>query len=1097
MTTKKVQYWTLAALVLLAAPVACLAQTGEGYDPMLQITHQFAHPIVLIVQDVSGSMAWDKYGETPSTATGTAPAVSWSPAVGSGSCSTTTPKKCTVWSYTLTVSQQLPTRINTLKNALGNSVSIYTEWIPPAAGPAATAWAGLGTISIGTPTINHTVSPETWTVVYKLTFTSQKVAPPVPFAASGVPTFGSGGTLQGPADLVGDNAATVNWGLLTYSGNCNTSTLQVTPSTDDNNQAANVAAIETKMSNGTGGLTVTGSTPTRSALTAAGTALRNVYAADTKKNCGRIYASILVTDGLSNNCNPSNANWISPCGSCPSTSCCDVGSSGYNCPNSYTLFPAGISETNWNTIVSGANVRIRTWVIGVSDAVSPCELNFTAYMGRTDSSATDAGMDWSHNTYLPQSTGQTTRYTINATHPAYAYFATTSQALINAFSAIVAAVAAGDYTTGAPTSSSAGGSSSGTSVFLSSAEFPEWKGHLYALDVSKNPVTQPTEYYMWDAGEALTAQSSADRRIYTWNASGTLIPVNATNLLNLQAAATAFTPTFTATNLTSNVVDFIRGNNGSGTARSWKLGPVVNVTPAIVDKVEVYQQGTSQDHSGFETAHSTREPILWAGSDDGMLHAFATRNVTIGTLTYAEGAELFALLPPDLLPKQVDLYTNYDPAKSPVGQPAMPSNHIYGVANSPRFGDVWCPSPTPGAYKTVLFLTEGPGGDMLAALDVTDPVGLLQANTANLPVSLLWQKRGTSLTGLKNTWGLPAFGFSSSTVFQGVMGSGYDPVSATTTPYAYTFNPADGTFTTTGHTLTAAATSYVRNQAFADSVIFSRSAETFKSDNLVTQAIQADLHGRLWFMNSPSWTPFIGLNATTIASQPQPIYYPPTAVGITRYNVKYDVYAFATGSFYEKDPDLSGSTVGTTGFMPSIFIGIRTPQDGAAVPTSSTLRIRIKDILVKNADGTTRALGPRTQVLSSPLLVLPASGLNLNYLNAVFMLYDPDATSSCAGESFILQVKFNVTASGSILSSAAPPTNPNGSGTGTSGDPTIGTSATSVGSGASSGFTIVNNSVFVGMSGVGADAKAYAAGTDIEVNPGSRAATPNWWRELQ
>jgi len=1095
MKTKKVRYWILAVLVLAAAPVACLAQAGQGYDPMLQITHQFAHPIVLIVQDVSGSMAWDKYGETPSTATGTAPSVSWSPGVGSNSCSGTgSTKKCKVWAYTLTVSQQLPTRINVLKNALGNSVSIYSEWIPPAAGPAATDWASLGgTISIGAPTVNHTVSPETWTVVYTITFSAIHLAPGVPFAASGVPAFGSGGTVMTPADLVGDNAATVNWGLLTYSGNCNTSTLQVTPSTDDNNQAATVAAIETKLSNGTGGLTVTGSTPTRSALTAAQTALKNVYTADTKKNCGRVYATILVTDGLSNNCNPSNANWISPCGACPSTACCDVGSSGYNCPASYTLFPAGVSDTNWSTVISGKTINIRTWVIGVSDAVSPCELNYTAYRGRTDAAMADAGMDTTADPNLPGGTPGT----YNTTHGNYAYFATSSQALINAFSAIVAAVAAGDYTTGAPVSAGAGGTSTGANVFLSSAEFPEWRGHLYALDVSKDPVTQPTEYYVWDAGQSLANQTAASRRIFTWNASGALVAVNATNLVALQAAATAYTPTFPGTNLTSNVVDFIRGNNGSGTARPWKLGPIVNVTPAVVAKAEPYQQGTTQAHGTFEGQYEHREPILWAGSDDGMLHAFATRSVTIDSTTYPAGSELLAILPPDLLPKQVDLYTNYDPVKTPMGQPAMPSQHIYGVANSPRFGDVWFPSPTPGTYKTVLFLAEGPGGNMLAALDVTDPVGLLQANPSANPVALLWQKRTSTLTGLYNTWSLPAFGFSSSTISTGVMGSGYDSVNATTTPYAYTFNAQDGTFATTGHTLTAAASSYVRNQAFADSVIFSRTAETFRADNLVTQAVQADLHGRLWFLNAPSWTPTIGINATTIAGQPQPIYYPPSCVGITRYNTKYDVYAFASGTFYEKDPDLSGSAVGTTGFIPSIYIGIRTPQDGSAVPASSTLRIRIKDVLVQNADGTTRALGPRTQVLSSPLMVLPASGLNLNYINAVFALYDPDASSSCAGESFILQVKFNISTSGGILSSTNPPTNPNGTATGAAGDPTLGSSATSVGSGATSGFTIVNNSVYVGMSGVGANAAAYAKGTDIQVNPGSRAATPNWWRELQ
>ena len=52
-----------------------------------------------------------------------------------------------------------------------------------------------------------------------------------------------------------------------------------------------------------------------------------------------------------------------------------------------------------------------------------------------------------------------------------------------------------------------------------------------------------------------------------------------------------------------------------------------------------------------------------------------------------------------------------------MGQAGLPADHVYGVANSPRFGDVFDGTE----YRTVLYITEGPGGTGLHALDVTHP----------------------------------------------------------------------------------------------------------------------------------------------------------------------------------------------------------------------------------------------------------------------------------------------------------------------------------------------------------------------------------------
>ncbi len=176
--------------------------------------------------------------------------------------------------------------------------------------------------------------------------------------------------------------------------------------------------------------------------------------------------------------------------------------------------------------------------------------------------------------------------------------------------------------------------------------------------------------------------------------------------------AIAGDPAFTA-----NVVDWIRGYDGTLTntprfyqdpsdpcnTKGWLLGPIINSTPAVVGGPYQYKQfGNVADHRPFEATYASRRPLAWVGSDDGMLHAF----------DFNDGTEVLALIPPNLLETQIALYKNYVAGKPTddniTGQVKTIDQHIWGVANSFRFADVWFGT----GYKTVGFLTEGPGGDL-------------------------------------------------------------------------------------------------------------------------------------------------------------------------------------------------------------------------------------------------------------------------------------------------------------------------------------------------------------------------------------------------
>src|SRR5207244_10201764 len=128
--------------------------------------------------------------------------------------------------------------------------------------------------------------------------------------------------------------------------------------------------------------------------------------------------------------------------------------------------------------------------------------------------------------------------------------------------------------------------------------------------------------------------SPANRKIYTWDSSNTLVEVTSGNLSTLQAIAQTYGMSATAatTYITASFVDFIRGGNGSatGAARCWILGPVVNSTPAVIADPPTFLNfgGTPERHSNFETSYTRgstvsggittytgRSPLVWVGAD--------------------------------------------------------------------------------------------------------------------------------------------------------------------------------------------------------------------------------------------------------------------------------------------------------------------------------------------------------------------------------------------------------------------------------------------------------------------------------------------------
>jgi hypothetical protein len=1045
-----------------------------------------------------------------------------------------------------------------------------------------------------------------------------------PFYDENSNTLGSGGVDYPPIDLVGTNANNVNWGMLIFSSGIDDPNGEWfgTPSiqtkiikTIDTSDTGDVAAIENALqlfNNDpvNGGVACWGSTPTRKGLDLAIHVLKAAAAGtttdtpltddmgqswtdippDPRLNCGRKYFNILVTDGISNFGNPGGCggppsngwgNWPEPCLACNSGNCAgynggpgcpDGGPSGSTCPDDYTLFPAGKAEEAWNATFldpsnNTRNLFTRTWVIGISQEVGPCELNATAYYGRTDANAPegDGGYQTALDPRLPGSAPGTFDYVSPYCNPSgvkspYAFFATDPTALQNALNFILRASLFGDFVTSGPSVANAFGGT-GSLGLLASSAYPGFQGHLYAYDIT-HPVAcnagdtcpsggacgsdglcpAPDTYLLsWEAGEVVSqgpdrnAATTADnnnglaRRIYTWDGNQ-LVVGTSTKVDSLVEITSANQGTLNnicgACGLTGNVIDFIRGNDGNGNPRPWVFGGVWNSNPAVIGAPEVWTQ--FNNHIDFETAYKNRRGLVWVGSSDGMVHAFDIR----------DGTEILALIPPDMLSRQIKLYNTYlkDPVHNPLGQDSDPTKHIWGMASAVRFADIWdntIPSykypgdPTKkGGYRTVMFLTEGGGGHGLHAIDVThawwrsaaqhDPfygftelqVGFTAATGPQ--VMPLWSRteQGTNRTettsNLAQTWSIPAVGAMNNATAMGngnafllVMGSGFrawaDPLDVTSDkyktqpkPYLMRFNALKGNRLDSvqlSGIYASALPFWVRDQAVADGVIWGTSSPYYRPDNDNNQGVVADYHGQVWLYKrqgaSTNWNNPVTLPDASNLIVGNPIYYSPAVAPYPAISpAAYLLYAFGSGSFYESSPLVTGASVGTSGhFIPALYIAAQNVQSSAWV----VKRVNIQSLtyavgsVVKNLSGS-------AQLTTSPLLLTPAPGLAGNAI-ALFSVYDPnvvDPSTGVCGGSYVIEAQFNP----ANLSQANPFT----------------WDVAPSGAGASAGFALGGSNVpLAAMSTTVSNSHAYlnrVTGISIQTFQGS-ASPIVWWMELQ
>lgn len=180
-----------------------------------------------------------------------------------------------------------------------------------------------------------------------------------------------------------------------------------------------------------------------------------------------------------------------------------------------------------------------------------------------------------------------------------------------------------------------------------------------------------------------------------------------TGLSQFCTGATCLTPALQALAEGEPLVNFIRGDRSNEDSTT----PVattyfrkrVNVLGDIISAEPIYVGPPSRDYSDtgystFRTSNASRKDLVYAASNDGMLHAFDVDT----------GDEDWAYIPGFVLPR---LYTLADKDYE--------NKHQYFVEGTPTTGDVY--DATANTWKTILVGGLNAGGVGYYALDITDP----------------------------------------------------------------------------------------------------------------------------------------------------------------------------------------------------------------------------------------------------------------------------------------------------------------------------------------------------------------------------------------
>ncbi len=317
-----------------------------------------------------------------------------------------------------------------------------------------------------------------------------------------------------------------------------------------------------------------------------------------------------------------------------------------------------------------------------------------------------------------------------------------------------------------------------SAVYLALFDSSHWSGDLlaYALNSTTGAVSSTAS---WSAATLLDARniSSNPRTILTHDGTEG-VAFQWANLTDaqkndLRTNSTGGTDSDTIAQARLNYVRGSRADEGAGNnfrVRSSRLGDMVHSSPVFVGKPELgwpdhapFPSANGERYTDFRDAQASRTGVIYAGANDGMLHAFLAEDSSLGAGD--GGTELLAYIPSSLFSTAANeglhalTETDY--------------SHRFYVDLLPTVSDVY----VNGEWKTVLIGGERAGGRGMFALDVTDPSQFDESNADSL---VLWEFSSADDADLGYTFSIPTVALTNAIDGSGnhrwavIFGNGYN-----------------------------------------------------------------------------------------------------------------------------------------------------------------------------------------------------------------------------------------------------------------------------------------------------------------------------------
>lgn len=307
--------------------------------------------------------------------------------------------------------------------------------------------------------------------------------------------------------------------------------------------------------------------------------------------------------------------------------------------------------------------------------------------------------------------------------------------------------------------------SSGARVYQARYNGTNWTGQLLAFDID-------TDISSDDYGQLDTSGSATDGAV--WDAAELIPSFGSRTILTYNTSSTTGVPFTwdaispdqqTDLNNDENLLNYLRGqrsleedNGGTLRDRDSLLGDIINSSPFYVgapafsypdnwNGAETEPEDSSP-YSTFRADNADRDPMIYVGANDGMLHGFDAES----------GVEQVAYVPGSV-------YGNLDLLADPN------YSHRYYVDGSPTAGDVFFD----GAWHSVLVSGLNKGGRGIFALDVTSP----SFSESNADDTVLWEFTSADDSDLGFTYSRPAIVRLNNGEWAAIFGNGYNSDSET------------------------------------------------------------------------------------------------------------------------------------------------------------------------------------------------------------------------------------------------------------------------------------------------------------------------------